>query len=305
MVYMDISKIRNLVLDKNKNYESSKSIKEWDLIIEPSPSLFKIDFKQLWKYRDLIFLLVRRDFVSVYKQTILGPIWLFVQPILTTITYILIFTKIAQIDTQGVPPALFYMTGIIMWTYFSDCLSKISNTFITNANVFGKVYFPRLVMPFSVVISNLIKFGVQFLLLAIVWTYYYVTTSNILHLSIYIILLPAMIAVLAGLSMSLGIIISSFTAKYRDLTFLIGFGLQLMMFATPIVYPLAIVPDHNKYKLLLNPVTPLIEGIKYSLFGKGLFSWSYLLYSLFVMIILLLIGIIVFNRTEKSFVDTV
>lgn len=279
-------------------------INDWDLIIESRPSLLNINFKQLWRYRDLIFLLVRRDFVSVYKQTILGPLWLFVQPVLTTVTYILIFTKVAQINTQEIPPSLFYMSGIVMWTYFADCLNKISSTFITNAGVFGKVYFPRLVMPISVVISNFIKFGVQLVLLFAVWIYYYVTT-DLIHPSIYMCLLPFLILILAGLGMGSGIIISALTTKYRDLTFLIGFGLQLLMFSTPIVYPLSIVPDKSKWILLLNPITPLIEAFKYSLLGKGFFSWGYLSYSLIVMMVLLTIGVLVFNKIEKSFVDTV
>jgi lipopolysaccharide transport system permease protein len=283
---------------------NNTNAEDWDLIIKPKSSLFNIELKQLWRYRDLLFLFVKRDFVSVYKQTILGPLWLFIQPILTTLTFTIIFTHVAKIGTNGIPPILFYISGITLWTYFSDCLNKTSSTFIANAGIFGKVYFPRLIVPLSVLISNLVKLGIQFLLFISIWIYYLVTIDSI-HPNACLFLVPVLIIIMAGLGMGFGIIISALTTKYRDLTFLVGFGVQLMMYASPIVYPLSIVSDEYKYLLLLNPVTPIIEAFKYSFVGSGFFSWGYLLYSLTFMIILLTIGVVTFNRVEKSFMDTV
>ncbi len=281
-----------------------KNSEEWDLIIQPKNKWYDLRLNEIWNYKDLLFLFVKRDFVSIYKQTILGPLWLFIQPILTTLTFTVIFTNVAKIGTNGIPAVLFYLSGITLWTYFSDCLTKTSNTFITNANVFGKVYFPRLIMPLSVLISNLIKLGIQFLLFIIAWIYFLITTDAV-HPNIYLLLVPFLIIIMAGLGMSFGIIISALTTKYRDLSFLVGFGVQLMMYASPIVYPLAIVPDKYKYLLLLNPITSIIEAFKFSFMGIGFFSWGYLLYSFIFMIVLLLIGIIVFTKVEKSFMDTV
>lgn len=277
---------------------------EWDLTIQPRNKWYKLKLKEIWNYRDLLFLFVKRDFVSIYKQTILGPLWLFIQPILTTLTFTIIFTNIAKIGTNGIPAVLFYLSGITLWTYFADCLTKTSNTFISNAGVFGKVYFPRLLVPLSVLFSNLVKLGVQFLLFAIVWAYFLFTTDTIKP-NAGLLLVPVLIIIIAGLGMAFGIIISALTTKYRDLTFLVGFGVQLLMYASPIVYPLDIVPDKYKYLLLLNPVTPIIEAFKYSFVGIGFFSWGYLLYSFIIMVVLLTIGVIIFNRVEKSFMDTV
>ncbi len=283
---------------------SGNADENWDLIIKPKSSLLNIGIKQLWRYRDLLLLFVKRDFVSVYKQTILGPLWLIIQPILTTLTFTVIFTNVAKIGTNDIPPVLFYLSGITLWTYFSDCLNKTSNTFIANAGIFGKVYFPRLIVPLSVIVSNLIKLSIQFLLFIIVWLYYLFTTDTI-HPNTYLLLIPLLIIIMAGLGMGFGIIISALTTKYRDLTFLVGFGVQLMMYASPIVYPLSLVPEKYKFLLLLNPITPIIEAFKYSFVGIGFFNWGYLAYSFVFMIILLFLGVIVFNKVEKSFMDTV
>ncbi len=280
-----------------------KGLEKWDLIIRPKRKWYEIDLKNIWKYRDLLFLFVKRDFVAVYKQTILGPFWIFIQPILTTITFTVIFSNVAKLDTDGTPAILFYLAGITLWTYFSDCLTKTSTTFIVNANIFGKVYFPRLIIPISVIISNLIKLGIQILLFVLVLLYFFFT-SHTIHPNAYILLIPLLIFIMAGLGLGTGIIISSLTTKYRDLTFLVAFGVQLLMYATPIVYPVSITGKY-KHLILLNPMSSIVETFKYGFTGTGFFSWGYLFYSFIFMIILLALGIVIFNKTEKSFVDTV
>ena len=277
----------------------------WDLVIKPQNKWYKIDIASIWKYRDLLLLLVRRDFVSVYKQTILGPVWFFIQPLITTLTFTVIFGNLAKISTSGIPPILFYMSGITLWTYFADCLNKTSNTFVANAGVFGKVYFPRLIVPLSVLISNLIKLGIQVLLFLTIWIYY-LSKNDVIQPQWWLMwLFPFLIFVMAGLGLGFGILISSLTTKYRDFTFLIGFGVQLMMYASPIVYPMAIVPEKFKFWILLNPVSSIIESFKYIFLGSGYFSWHSLLYSFIFMIILLFISVIVFNKVEKTFMDTI
>jgi lipopolysaccharide transport system permease protein len=283
---------------------SNNSEENWDLIIKPKSSILKIEFKELWKYRDLLFLFVKRDFVSVYKQTILGPFWIFIQPIITTCMFIIIFGNIAKISTDDIPPPLFYLSGITLWVYFSDCLSKTSNTFVANSGIFGKVYFPRLIIPLSILLSNLIKLGIQLILFVIVWLYF-MQTENMIHPNSYLLLVPVLIVIAAGLGLGFGVIISSLTTKYRDLTFLVGFGIQLLMYATPIVYPLSIVSEKYRFILLLNPVASIIEAFKYSFLGVGFFSWAYLLYSFSFMLVILVLGIILFNKIEKSFIDTI
>lgn len=278
---------------------------EWDLIIKPKNKWHQIDIASLLKYKDLLFLLVKRDFVSAYKQTILGPIWFLVQPILTTITFTIIFGNLAKISTDGVPPVLFYMSGITLWTYFAECLNKTSTTFIANASIFGKVYFPRLIMPLSVLVSSMLKLGVQFLLFILVWLYFLNTNNSFSPNWQYFWLLPILVLLMAFLGLGFGLLISSLTTKYRDLTFLIGFGIQLLMYASPIVYPLSIVSDDLKFYLLLNPITPIIECFKFVFLGNAYFNWYYLLYSLTFSLILLFVSIVVFYKVEKSFMDTV
>lgn len=278
---------------------------EWDLIIKPKNKWYQLDLGAIWKYRDLLLLLVRRDFVSVYKQTILGPIWFFIQPIITTITFTVVFGYLAKISTDGIPSLLFYLSGITLWTYFSDCLNKTSNTFIANASVFGKVYFPRLIVPLSVLFSNLFKFGIQFFLFVVVWIYFLITNHSVHPNWNLIWLLPLLVFVMAGLGLGFGIFISSITTKYRDFSFLVAFGVQLLMYATPIVYPMSLVSDKLRFYVLLNPLTSIVETFKYIFLGAGYFSWGSLIYSFTFMCLLLYGSILLFNKTEKNFMDTV
>ncbi|MCK6649472.1 MAG: ABC transporter permease [Bacteroidia bacterium] len=266
--------------------------------------MFQIDLKALWRYRDLLFLFVRRDFVSIYKQTILGPIWFFIQPILTTITYLIVFYFIANIKTDGIPPILFYMAGIVLWNYFSECLMKTSETFTANASIFGKVYFPRLIVPLSIVVSNMMRVGIQLLLFFCFWIYFYFTGEKI-AINATILFLPLLFVLMAGHALAAGLIISSLTTKYRDLKFLVQFGVQLLMYASPVVYPLSKVPGQYQWILLLNPMTSIIETFKYSVLGAGVFSVNYLLINLGSLLIMLLVGLFIFNKVEKSFMDTV
>ena len=278
---------------------------EYTLIIKPKNSLLDINFKELWRYKDLLFLLVRRDFVSVYKQTILGPVWFFIQPLLTTATFTLVFSKMANISTDGIPAPLFYLIGVTFWSYFSTCLTATSGTFVNNASVFGKVYFPRLIMPLSIVISSLFKLSIQFIMLLIGGIYYMTTELSIVP-NFTILLLPLYIISMAGLGLGFGIILSSVTTKYKDFSFLVGFGVQLLMYATPIIYPLSLIKNPNIITLVsLNPMTGLIEGIKYGLTGHGIYDLGLLAYSLVFTIVLLFVGVIIFNKVEKSFIDTV
>lgn len=277
---------------------------DWDLVVKPLNKWYDLRLKEIFRYKDLLLLFVRRDFVSVYKQTILGPIWFFIQPIITSITFTVIFGNLARISTDGIPPILFYMSGITLWNYFSDTLTKTSDTFTANANIFGKVYFPRMIVPLSVVLSNLIKFSVQLLLFLSVWIYFLITKDDI-HPNIYLLLVPFLILLMGFLGLACGIIISSMTTKYRDLKFLVGFGVQLLMYATPIVYPLSIVPEKYKWIILANPVTSIVETFKFAFLGIGDFNIWHLGYSLIFTIILFFIGLVVFHKVEKSFMDTV
>jgi lipopolysaccharide transport system permease protein len=289
------------------NKEIEDDNEAWDLVLEPKTSWYSLGLSQIIRFKDLLFLFVRRDFVSVYKQTILGPMWFFLQPIITSLTYAIIFGFLANISTEGMPPFLFYMCGITLWNYFSDTLTKTADTFTANASVFGKVYFPRMIVPLSIVLSNLVKLGIQFLLFMIVWLYYFATTS-IIHPTIYILLVPVLILIMGFLGLGFGIIITSMTTKYRDLKFLITFGVQLLMYASPIVFPLSLVSvKYPQYKwiLLANPVTGIIETFKKAFLGVGEFEWSYLGYSISFTIVILFLGLIVFNKVEKSFMDTV
>jgi len=276
----------------------------WTLEIRPKRHLFDVNLKELWRYRDLILLFVKRDFVAKYKQTILGPLWFIIQPLLTTIMFTVVFGNIAGIPTDGLPQMLFYMTGITAWSYFALSLNSTSNTFVANAAIFGKVYFPRLTIPVSVVISGLIQFGIQFLFLLAFMVYFALTGSDFSP-NIYVLLIPVLIFLMAGLGLGFGIIISSLTTKYRDLTNIVGFGVQLWMYATPIIYPLSEIPEKYKFFILANPVTPIIEAFRFSLLGKGDFDLMYLLYSLVFMIVVLVVGILLFNKIEQSFMDTV
>jgi lipopolysaccharide transport system permease protein len=277
----------------------------WDLTIKPTSNVFDLKIKQIFRYKDLLFLFVKRDFISVYKQTVLGPAWFFIQPILTAFTFSIIFGNIAKISTDGLPQILFYLSGITLWNYFSETLLKTSDTFTANANLFGKVYFPRLIVPLSIVFSNLAKMGVQLLMFILIWSYYLIFEQTKIQPNFYIALFPFLILLMGLLGLSLGIIITSMTTKYRDLRFLIQFAVQLLMYASPIVYPLSIVPDKFKTLMLLNPITSIIETFKYGFLGSGVFSWFNLLYSTIIIVVLFVFGVLIFNRVEKSFVDTV
>lgn len=282
-----------------------KQEQNWDLIIRPKNKWYQIDLESIWHYRDLLMLLVRRDFVSVYKQTILGPLWFFIQPIMTSLTFTFIFSGIANISTDGNPAILFYMAGITLWTYFSDCLTKTSNTFVANAAVFGKVYFPRLIVPLSVLVSNLIKFGIQFLIFIIVWAFFLINSITIVVQWQYMWLLPVLILMMAGLGFGFGVFITSMTTKYRDLTFLVGFGVQLLMYGSSVVLPISTMSPKIQSILLLNPLTSIIEAFKFLFLGSGFFDLTWLGYSFAVMLVLIAISVITFNKVEKSFMDTV
>lgn len=287
--------------------------KYWDLVIKPKESLFSVDFKELWRYRDLCSLFVKRNIITQYKQTVLGPLWWLIQPALTVIMYMVVFGGIAGIPTDGVPQPLFYLSGICLWQYFSDCLTKTSNTFVNNSGIFGKVYFPRLVMPLADVISNLLRFGIQFGLFIVVYIGYWLLDPTCsAHLTIYALLFPVLVFMMAGLALGFGTIISSMTTKYRDLQVLFSFVVQLWMYATPIVYPLSQTAGRQLYGIsvktlmCLNPVTPVIEAFKYGFLGAGQFiGWGWLAYSFVFMIVVLVLGILIFNKVQKSFMDTV
>lgn len=274
------------------------------MVIKPKRHWLDINLKELWQYRDLIVLFVRRDFVAKYKQTILGPLWFIIQPLLTTLMFTVVFGRIAGIPTDGLPQMLFYMGGITAWNYFANCLKATSNTFTGNAGIFGKVYFPRLVTPISVVISNLIQFGIQFLFLVAFMLYFYFAGAEF-QITAYAFLLPVLIILMAGLGLGFGIIISSLTTKYRDLTNLVGFGVQLWMYGTPIVYPLSELPEKYQIIGVLNPVTPIVETFRYAMLGAGTVEPWHLFYSFGFMIAVLTIGLLLFNKVEQSFMDTV
>jgi lipopolysaccharide transport system permease protein len=277
---------------------------EWDIVIKPHDNVLNLHLKDVWNYRDLLMLLVKRDFVSFYKQTIFGPLWFFIQPIFTTIVFTFIFRNIAGISTAGAPPVLFYMSAIIAWNYFSDCLTKTSTVFRDNAGIFGKVYFPRLIMPLSIIVSNLVRFSVQFLLLIILMIWYAVQGDSI-HPNSYLLLFPVVIFLMAIMGLGIGLVVTALTTKYRDLAFLVAFGVQLLMYASPVIYPLSAAPEKYRWIISLNPLSGLIETFRYGFLGAGQFYPSAFLYSIIFSFSILIIGLIVFNRVEKNFVDTV
>lgn len=276
----------------------------WTTIIKPKTGWFDIDLKELLRYKDLIIMFVKRDFKTLYKQTILGPLWIIINPLLTTLMYTIVFGNIARISTDGMPQIVFYMLGTTIWSYFSTCLNKTATTFTANSNIFGKVYFPRLVMPISTIVSGLINFGVQFIMFIIFALYYYIKGAPI-HPNIYILITPLLLFQLAILSLGFGIIISSLTTKYRDLAILVTFGVQLWMYATPIVYPASQIGGKLKTLMMLNPVSPIVESFRYAFLGSGLIPWEFLFISILTTVVTLFIGVILFSRVEKTFMDTV
>ena len=279
-------------------------IEEWDLTIEPQTSLFELNLKDVWRYRDLLWMFVKRDFVSFYKQTILGPLWFFIQPLFTTIIYTFIFGGLANLSTDGLPQPLFYMAGITAWNYFADCITKTSTVFKDNANIFGKVYFPRLIMPLSIVASNLVRFGVQMLLLFMMMGYYAMHDASF-TITPAILLFPVLVLLMALLGLGLGLIITALTTKYRDLAFLVTFGIQLLMYTTTVIYPLSSAPEKYKTLISLNPMTGIIEAFRYAFLGQGQISVNTLGYSTLFTIVVMVLGVVIFNKTEKTFVDTV
>lgn len=289
---------------KTINEQTNHHSPDWDLVIEPQSSLFDLNLKDVWRYRDLLWLLVKRDFVSFYKQTILGPLWFFIQPLFTTIIFTFVFGNLAGLSTDGLPQPLFYLAGITAWNYFADCLTKTSTVFRDNANIFGKVYFPRLIMPLSIVVSNLVRFGVQ-MLLFVGMMLYYVAVGAKFELTLWALLFPFLVLLMALLGLGLGLVITALTTKYRDLAFLITFGVQLMMYATTVIYPLSAAPAKYQWLVALNPMTGIIETFRYGFLGSGTHTLYSLGYSVLVTVISLILGVLIFNKTEKTFVDTV
>lgn len=273
-------------------------------VVSAKRGLFNLNLKELWKYRDLVILFVKRDLKNVYKQTVLGPLWIVINPFLSTFVFTVIFGMIANISTDGIPQFLFYMSGNILWSFFSNCFNRASSTFLSNARIFGKVYFPRLVMPLSGIIYNSITFLVQFVMFAILVAVYALTGANV-HPNLLVTALPIFLIHIALLGTGTGLIISSLTTKYRDLNVLVSFGLTLWMYLTPVVYPVSQIPESFRWIMLLNPVAPIVETFRFAFLGSGSFEWIYLLISAAVTAVILIFGMIVFNQVEKNFIDTV
>jgi lipopolysaccharide transport system permease protein len=287
---------------KFKNIRDSQN--EWDLVIRPQRNWWDLRLGDLWRYRDLIWLFVWRDFVAYYKQTILGPLWYLIQPILTTVVFTIIFGKIARLSTDGLPPFLFYLAGNTVWTYFSTCLTSTSNTFTVNAVLFGKVYFPRLSIPVSIVVSNMISFAIR-MIVFLTFLVYFMMTGSAIHPNLWILLLPVLLLIMAGMGLGLGIIVSSLTTKYRDLQQLVGFGVQLLMYGTPIIYPLSSMKGAWRWVILANPMTPVVEVFRLAFLGTSSLDPIYLIYSAVFVVIVFLIGILTFNHVEATFMDIV
>ncbi|MCO6509274.1 MAG: ABC transporter permease [Aridibacter famidurans] len=277
---------------------------EWSFTIRPKHGWFDVDIVELWQYRDLLYMFVKRDFVSFYKQTVLGPLWFFIQPLFTTIVFTFVFGNLAGLSTDGLPQPLFYLAGITAWNYFSDCIIKTSTVFKDNATLFGKVFFPRMIMPLSIVTSNLVRFGVQ-MILFLGMMGYFAAVGATFHITSSILLLPLLILLMALLGLGLGLTITAMTTRYRDLSFLVTFGVQLLMYVTTVIYPLSAAPEKYRWLIELNPMTGIIEAFRYAFLGKGDFDiWS-LGYSSLATVVILAFGVLIFNKAEKNFVDTV
>ncbi|HML58328.1 MAG TPA: ABC transporter permease [Ferruginibacter sp.] len=287
------------------NSTDKKDQEHWDLIITPKARLLDIKFSEIWHYRDLLKMFVRRDYKAQYKQTVLGPLWYLIQPIFTSLIFILIFGKIAKIPTDGIPSMLFYLSGICIWNYFDSCLTSTSSTFVQNANIFGKVYFPRLVLPLSTVFSNMIKFSIQFFLLIAVSAWVGFNTGQF-YIGVNWLLIPLLVMMMAGLGLGLGIIVSSLTTKYRDFHLLLSFGVQLLLYTTPVAYPLSFLKDKPYAAWIAwNPLAPIVETFRFAFFNVGTLNLYGLLYSGVCIIVILFIGVVMFNKVEKNFMDTV
>ncbi len=285
--------------------QKNQQIDHWDTIIEPRGSLFDLKIREIAQYKDLLILFVRRDLVAQYKQTVLGPLWYFIQPILTTLTYVLIFGNVAGLSTDGLPKLLFYLAGVTCWRYFSNSLTKTSNTFTQNASIFGKVYFPRAIMPISITITNLVMFGIQLLLFFAFYTYYVSTGKFEFSIQSEILLFPLLIIIMMLLGLGFGFVLSSMTTKYRDMKHLITFGVQLLMYGTPVIYPLSTIPDQYKVILMANPMTAILESFRFIFLGAGTMDYFQLAYSGIFSVAIFVVGLAIFNRTEKNFMDTV
>ena len=286
---------------------TDNSEKEWLFEITPKNKFFTLNLKEVWQYRDLLMLFVKRDVVTVYKQTVLGPLWYLIQPLFTSVTFTIIFNTIAGIDTGTIPPFLFNLAGIMVWNYFTACLSGTSDTFKANASIFGKVYFPRIITPLSVVISNLIKFGIQFFIFVAFYLFFYIQGAP-LSLNVYVLFFPFLILLMGILGLGLGMLISSMVTKYRDLSYLISFGVQLLMYLSAVMYPMALIrekmPDYA-WLVQYNPLAYIIETTRYILLGVGTISVWGLVYTVCITVVVFFVGLLVFNKTEKSFIDTV
>ncbi len=287
-----------------KKKEFLSQSEQWDLIITPQKRWFDIQFRQLWTYRDLLMLFVKRDVISFYKQTIFGPLWYFIQPIATTIVFVFVFGNLAGLSTDGLPQPLFYLAGITAWNYFAECLKKTSTVFRDNQHIFGKVYFPRIISPVSIIVSNLLKFGIQLFLLVAMIIYYLIMGVGI-SVGWEILLFPVFVLFMAMQGLGLGMIITALTTKYRDLSYLIEFGVQLMMYATTVVYPLSSLSGKMYWVVALNPMTFVIEGVKVSTLGEGILTLNTMIYVTSVTFLIFAAGVIIYNRVEKNFVDTI
>ena len=272
--------------------------------INSKQSVFSLNFKEVWDYRDLLLMLVKKDFITFYKQTVLGPLWFIVQPLLTTVIYMVLFGSIAKLSTDGVPQVLFYLSGITIWNYFSESLTKTSSVFTANAGMFGKVYFPRLIMPLSIVASSLMKFAVQFLIFILILLYYVIFTDTV-HPNWWILITPILILLMAMFALGMGMIFSSLTSKYKDLTFLLTFGIQLFMYITPVVYPVSALPEKFKFFVYMNPLSSIFQCFRYAFLGSGSFELMSMVWSSVFITLILIIGTVIFNKVEKSFMDTV
>lgn len=291
-----ISRVKSALVEEEES---------WDLVVEPRSSLFSFNLAEVWRYRDLLFLFIKRDFTAQYKQTVLGPLWHFIQPLLTTVVFLVLFNKLANFPTDGIEPILFYLSGITIWNYFSSCFIATSNTFVANASIFGKVYFPRLIIPLSTVMSQLVKFGIQFSLLLCAMIYY-TAQGKSFHVGWGLLLIPIILVLMAGLGLGMGIIFSSLTTKYRDFQVLIGFAVQLLMYTTPIVYPLSFLKSKSYAAWIeWNPLAPIIEAFRYAIFGSGTIDGLSILYAGLVVLVVIFTGLLFFNRVEKTFMDTV
>lgn len=284
---------------------TAKNIEDWTQIIEPKSKWYQLNLKEVWDYRDLILIFVRRDIVASYKQTVLGPLWLFLGPLFTVVVYTFVFTGIAKISTDGIPAPLFYLGGTTLWNYFQMCFTGTSSTFIANAGIFGKVYFPRLVSPISAILSGMFKLVIQLVMFLCFYLYYYFLPESVVVPNTSLFLLPLFIVLLGGIALGMGILISALTTKYRDFTYFVSFGITLLMYATPVIYPASTIPIMYRPILKLNPISPIIESFRYSCTSLGSLDWNGLIYSFSFMVIVLFVGMVLFHKTEKTFMDTV